>query len=327
MAWLSIYTTLVDAVAAETTLRQRALRDADGVDGGDGGDKEGRDRSDTALREPTLGERMAEAAVARLTGRQPHRGPVVEVQLVVTDRTLFGPLGAPGREQPARIVGGGMVPAEAARELVRPRGEGGAEDRRVAIRRLAVKSGTLQLAGIDRQRRFLPARVRAGLMQHGKTASADPVLERWRSYLARPPGPDEIASLGSVVRRFTGMPRQFVLVRDPVCRAPWCSAPVRHVDHARPHCDGGQTSVDNGQGLCVGHNLAKEDPGWRVLPAVPPVADSGGHALTWRGPSGGEHTSESPPLLGWGWGIGALPRRAVVPSALEAQLEAFLRAA
>jgi len=37
---------------------------------------------------------------------------------------------------------------------------------------------------------------------------------------------------------------------------------VRHIDHVTPHAEGGQTSLGNGQGLCVRCNHAKQAPGW-----------------------------------------------------------------
>ena len=52
--------------------------------------------------------------------------------------------------------------------------------------------------------------------------------------------------------------------RDQVCRVKYCSAPLRHRDHAVPHRDGGPTNADNGQGLCERDNQVKELPGWRV---------------------------------------------------------------
>jgi 5-methylcytosine-specific restriction endonuclease McrA len=47
-----------------------------------------------------------------------------------------------------------------------------------------------------------------------------------------------------------------------ICGTSWCDAPVRHIDHVTPHAEGGQTSLDNGQGLCARCNHAKQAPGW-----------------------------------------------------------------
>ncbi|WP_396187631.1 HNH endonuclease [Citricoccus sp.] len=63
-------------------------------------------------------------------------------------------------------------------------------------------------------------------------------------------------------RAFSGLLRHMVLLRDGICRTPYCDAPIRHIDHATPHRDGGPTSWDNASGLCVRCNHTKENPGW-----------------------------------------------------------------
>ena len=59
-------------------------------------------------------------------------------------------------------------------------------------------------------------------------------------------------------RFFTGSLRAFVIARDRTCRNSWCGAPIRDVDHVVRHADGGETSADDGQGLCQRCNLARE---------------------------------------------------------------------
>jgi hypothetical protein len=49
-----------------------------------------------------------------------------------------------------------------------------------------------------------------------------------------------------------------------VCRHAYCGAAIRHADHVRPYREGGQTSIDNGQGLCERGNYAKDIPGWHT---------------------------------------------------------------
>jgi hypothetical protein len=63
-------------------------------------------------------------------------------------------------------------------------------------------------------------------------------------------------------REFTGRLRQMLVFRDDRCRTPWCDAPIRHADHAEAYADGGQTTWENGSGLCAACNYAKEHPGW-----------------------------------------------------------------
>lgn len=76
-----------------------------------------------------------------------------------------------------------------------------------------------------------------------------------------------------------------------ICATPWCDAPVRHIDHITPHADGGQTSLDNGQGLCARCNHAKQAPGWTQ--AVTEV--DGRHAVETTAPTGHTHVSVAPP--------------------------------
>ena len=78
------------------------------------------------------------------------------------------------------------------------------------------------------------------------------------------------------------------------CASPYCDAPVRHADHITPVADGGATDADNGQGLCVACNHAKQAPGWRQQP----VADGppGVETIT---PTGHRYRSHAPPPPGW----------------------------
>mgnify|MGYP006177977773 CR=1 FL=1 len=46
-------------------------------------------------------------------------------------------------------------------------------------------------------------------------------------------------------------------------------APIRHADHIVRATDGGETSADNGQGLCERCNYVKESPGWTSWVADP----------------------------------------------------------
>ena len=77
-------------------------------------------------------------------------------------------------------------------------------------------------------------------------------------------GPDGAAlvALDSRRRVFDGGLRRFLITRDQTCRTPWCDAPIREGDHARPHRAGGPTTSANGQGLSKACNRAKEAPGW-----------------------------------------------------------------
>ncbi|MGC2976626.1 DUF222 domain-containing protein [Brevibacterium sp. FAM 25378] len=77
------------------------------------------------------------------------------------------------------------------------------------------------------------------------------------------PDDGQLVGMDAKSREFTGRLRQMITYRDDVCRTPWCDAPIRHADHARPVASGGATTWENGSGLCASCNYAKEHPGWR----------------------------------------------------------------
>ncbi|MGO3153618.1 MAG: HNH endonuclease [Galactobacter sp.] len=61
---------------------------------------------------------------------------------------------------------------------------------------------------------------------------------------------------------------RFIRARDQVCRTPYCGAPIRQIDHIKPHSAGGATTATNGQGLCTACNQVKEYT--RVRSGAPP---------------------------------------------------------
>ncbi|WP_189670738.1 HNH endonuclease, partial [Promicromonospora soli] len=66
--------------------------------------------------------------------------------------------------------------------------------------------------------------------------------------------------------------------------------PVRHIDHVTPFAEGGETSLGNGQGLCVRCNHAKQAPGWRQKTAE----IDGRHAVETVAPTGHTYTYLAP---------------------------------
>lgn len=87
----------------------------------------------------------------------------------------------------------------------------------------------------------------------------------------------------------------FIGLRDSTCRTPYCDAPIRHRDHARPWRRGGLTNVDNGIGLCEHCNYVKESPGWQVS-AIP---DADRHTVEHSTPTGARYRSTAPPAPGY----------------------------
>lgn len=124
----------------------------------------------------------------------------------------------------------------------------------------------------------------------GATGTVAEQAKAWVRRLYTSPTTGELVAMDSRRRDFTGVLRQFLVVRDEVCRMPWCDAPIRHGDHVRRAADGGHTSADNGQGLCEACNQAKEAPGWRgrVSRAGPR------HTVTIETPTGRVYTSAAP---------------------------------
>jgi hypothetical protein len=63
----------------------------------------------------------------------------------------------------------------------------------------------------------------------------------------------------SVQRSFTGVLASLIKIRDGGrCTAPYCDAPIGHLDHIIRWRDGGRTEFDNGRGLCAFHNHLRE---------------------------------------------------------------------
>ncbi|KQY51578.1 HNH endonuclease [Nocardioides sp. Root140] len=119
-------------------------------------------------------------------------------------------------------------------------------------------------------------------------AASDEQRSTLRRVFAMPDG--SLMSLESAQRLFPPDLRDFIRLRDDICRNPYCNAPVRHIDHAVPVSRGGETSVDNGQGLCEWCNYTKEQPGWEHQPGPPDRP----HEVTVTTPTGHRHVSREP---------------------------------
>jgi hypothetical protein len=90
-------------------------------------------------------------------------------------------------------------------------------------------------------------------------------------------------------RRYEGPVAAHVRARDRRCRQPGCDCTIRDTDHIDDFQFGGQTTVENGQGLCKRSHTIKHQPGWTVT--------SKGKATIWRTPTGHEYRSDPPPVL------------------------------
>lgn len=79
----------------------------------------------------------------------------------------------------------------------------------------------------------------------------------------REPRTGELVAMESRSRLFPRQFREYIALRDGVCRTPWCGAPIRHTDHIIPAAEGGPTSAANAAGRCERCNHVKQHPGWR----------------------------------------------------------------
>jgi hypothetical protein len=134
MTNLTAFLPVAQGVAAYATL----ARDADSLKAA------GDDRSRTQL--------MADLLVQRLTGQAHATGTPVEVELLMTDRTLFA-----GSAEPAHLVGHGTVPAQTGRDLVRDADQ-------AWLRRLYTHPDTGALVAMDTRRRLFTGQRRHQLI-------------------------------------------------------------------------------------------------------------------------------------------------------------------
>ncbi|MBB3751218.1 hypothetical protein FHT44_003713 [Mycolicibacterium sp. BK634] len=126
-------------------------------------------------------------------------------------------------------------------------------------------------------------------------AVSDPRSRATLRRLYATPASGALVALESRSRLFPKGLADFIELRDRRCRTPYCDAPIRHRDHATPYRRGGDTSADNGQGLCEACNYAKEAAGWRVVTGVD---ENGTHAAEFITPTGAHYHSVAPPMPG-----------------------------
>ncbi|NYG08509.1 hypothetical protein BJ986_002996 [Phycicoccus badiiscoriae] len=142
-------------------------------------------------------------------------------------------------------------------------------------------------------------------------------------------GECQLVGLESRRRLFPEGLRRFLVLRDKVCRTPWCDAPVRHADHVVAAGRDGPTSAANGQGLCAACNQAKEARGWSAQVVSPGQTSQGltqRHRVRLRTPTGHLYDSTAPPLFDGGGGDraadGSRPDFSWAERALELRLAA-----
>lgn len=216
----------------------------------------------------TRGQIMADTLVERTTGQTRAEDVRIDVQLIMTDRTLLE-----GSSEPAVLPGYGMIPGQVARNL---------------IRNTAGPTGTgcgvpADGAGAD-------------------TLAPNRTAQTWLRRLYTAPSTGQLVAMDSRARLVPEGMARFIAARDQLCRMPWCGAPIRNFDHVRPFHEGGPTRTENLQGLCEACNQTKEAPGWSSAVStveagsaqVPAIR----HTVTTRTPTGHLYRSTAPPLPG-----------------------------
>ncbi|SDK43687.1 HNH endonuclease [Arthrobacter sp. ok362] len=230
----------------------------------------------------TRGQVMADELVERATGT-PGGISGIEIQVVMTDRTLFQ-----ADSEPAALSGYGIVPAEWARTLVTRRPPKRSADPGHAGDRPPHRGGSPDPGG--------------GAGAAGEVAAGpggqDPAFALWLRRLYTHPGSGDLIGMDSRARIFPTGLRRFIEARDDTCRTPFCDAPIRHMDHIVPHHGGGETTSTNGAGLCEACNHTKETPGWTAR-TVPTTSGNGNrHTIKLTTPTGHTYCSTAPALPG-----------------------------
>jgi hypothetical protein len=136
--------------------------------------------------------------------------------------------------------------------------------------------------------------VPADLARRIALAAATSDAQLWLRRLYADPQDGQLVAMESRRRLFADGLAELLITRDQSCRTPWCDAPVRHSDHVVAVADGGETSADNGQGLCQACNHAKQAAGWRAKAS----GGGAGTAVETITPTGHRYRSRPPELPG-----------------------------
>jgi hypothetical protein len=254
------YLTALLPVTAGVAVYKALTRHADTLRGA--GDPRGREQL------------MADGLVERITGT-PGGISGVEIQLVMTDRTLFQ-----ADSEPARLPGYGTVPAGWARGLIN-----GTAATDTALSRERGTGGPPGLGGGA-----------ASPPTPGDSSGAttdDTAFGVWLRRLYTYPRTGDLVAMDSRARIFPPGLRRLIQTRDDTCRTAYCDAPIRHLDHIIPWHHAGQTTKANGAGLCEACNHTKETSGWTAVPRPGPR-----HTIELTTPTGHTYHSTAPPLPG-----------------------------
>jgi hypothetical protein len=132
----------------------------------------------------------------------------------------------------------------------------------------------------------------AGLARRLAVSAAE-AETAWLRRLYTRPETGRLVGMDSQRRVFPAGLARFIEIRDQYCTTPWCDAPIRHIDHALSHHEGGATSDESGNGSCAQCNYARQAPGWEIRPKPGPR-----HTLRITTPPGHGYRSTAPPPPG-----------------------------
>lgn len=138
-----------------------------------------------------------------------------------------------------------------------------------------------------------PAQVPEWLREH-----PDAMMRRLFTH----PTSGELVALDSRARTVPDGLARLVAWRDQRCRAPFCDAPIRQLDHITARAAGGETSLENLQGLCQHCNLVEESARHVAATRI-----DGRHTVHWRSRGGRTVHCTAPTLVD-------PPPPAVIPS-------------
>ena len=211
--------------------------------------------------------------------------PRLDLGIVITDRAL---LGRGDEDECALLEGYGTIPAHVITDTLqgRPPGrvrEAVPDDPRdvvgppPVVDRIgnaepvdAVHDGQVETPAPEPPSPGLPAPI-----EHPDHEAAAVFRRLYAS-----PRRGELVAMESRARAFPVGLSRLIRLRDVTCRTPWCNSVIRHIDHVLPHHRGGPTSYENGQGLCVRCNLAKEHGSWEVTAVSGAGRDTGSASAT-----------------------------------------------
>ena len=76
--------------------------------------------------------------------------------------------------------------------------------------------------------------------------------------------------------------REYVLSHQPVCAVKECFLPSQEVDHIKPLFQGGPDTLENLQGLCIGHHREKTSRERKIWTARPRKKRRKGISPEWK---------------------------------------------